>query len=248
MAIAFESQDGNQGLTTFSFACEPTNAPKGVIVFIVDQAATSDQVTGVTYGGVAMQEIALSPVSPAGGSPDPVRIHGYFLGSGVPSGVQTCEVTCSGTTLKVALAVTFTAATSATEVADTDAPVSASGANPAASLQDASGQHAMAFGALYSGHSAITSIGPGAGATNIGELDLGNESMSVIRTTTSDIGDRSLLWAATAESYAVLAALVRELSPNATVTPAPVAMAIALPQASPVISPSLTRNIRMGAP
>ena len=53
-------------------------APKGVVCIIVQAADTSDQISGVTYGGVPMTRVV--DITHSGGT-DSARVYGYFVGS-----------------------------------------------------------------------------------------------------------------------------------------------------------------------
>src|SRR5688572_13669586 len=109
MAIAFDAASNvAAGNGTLSWTHTPVGTPKGVLVLIAS-ASLTDQVAAATYGGTAMTELADSPllqtVGDEGGS-----VYGYFLGSSVPTGAQTVEVTVTGAASKRAVAVTVTAA------------------------------------------------------------------------------------------------------------------------------------------
>jgi hypothetical protein len=77
-----------------------------------------DEITGVTYGGVTVNEVTGSPVSSSAGGAAGMSIHAFFLGAGLGTGGKTVEVTCSGSVQKHAWAVTVTGAAD-TEVVDT---------------------------------------------------------------------------------------------------------------------------------
>jgi hypothetical protein len=87
MAIA---KDALSTSNLASYTHTPVGTPRGVLVMIPNESAT-DQVTGVTYGGVAMTEITLSPLVATGAEGG--VLHGFFLGSSVPTGAQTVEAT-----------------------------------------------------------------------------------------------------------------------------------------------------------
>lgn len=111
MAIAF---DAASRLTTTSSTVDgswthtPVGTPAGVVVLIT-QIGTTNEVVGVTYGGVAMTRVG-SFQSQAGGG-DPTGCYLYELLSGVPSGAQTVAVDINSTQAYTATAVTMTAGT-----------------------------------------------------------------------------------------------------------------------------------------
>lgn len=69
-----------------SWTHTPAGTVRGVIVWVFEANESSSTVTGVTYGGEAMTEVALSPVEKSSGETASVRV--YKLES-VPGGVQT---------------------------------------------------------------------------------------------------------------------------------------------------------------
>jgi hypothetical protein len=73
-----------------SFTHTPVGTPRGVLVMVPNESAT-DQVSACTYGGVAMTEVTLSPLLASGAEGG--ALHGFFLGSSVPTGPQTVAAT-----------------------------------------------------------------------------------------------------------------------------------------------------------
>lgn len=78
--------------TTQTITYTPLATCFGIIVLIT-QVGTADEVSGVTYGGVAMTRIGFSTGN--GGA-----AYFYHLGSGIPAGAQSCIVTSTGTAPK----------------------------------------------------------------------------------------------------------------------------------------------------
>jgi len=71
----------------------PVGTPKAVIVTITQPDNTGDEVSGVTYGGVAMTRVR----SDASTQAEAGRTYLYFLGTGIPTGAQTISVSRSAT-------------------------------------------------------------------------------------------------------------------------------------------------------
>lgn len=113
MAVAFDAIT-NSTLTSFTHT--PVGTPRGVLVLFSDDTTISDRVSNVTYGGVACSEVALSPITHNGAADDHV-LHGYFLGSSIPTGAQTVAYTASAGTQRIGC-ITLTADAD-TEVKDT---------------------------------------------------------------------------------------------------------------------------------
>lgn len=114
--VAFDaiSNSGGTDTTTFSWTHTPSGTPKGVLVLIYQEGNASgpgpDEITGVTYDGEAMTEVANSPELGGAYTRGGV-IYAYFLGSGVNTGAVSVEVTCSASTSKKrAVAISLTAA------------------------------------------------------------------------------------------------------------------------------------------
>jgi len=68
--------------------------PNGVIIFALNNTSATDHITGITYGGVSLTKI----ITAADTAGEPFHQSAWFLGSGVPTGVQTVEVTFSSAT------------------------------------------------------------------------------------------------------------------------------------------------------
>jgi hypothetical protein len=113
MTVAFDA--ATNGTSAAGFTHTPVGTPRGILV-MVRQITASDQVTGVTYGGSALSEVALSPLLASGAEGG--SLHGYFLGSSVPTGAQTCTVTVATGTAR-ATCYSLTAADD-TEVVNTN--------------------------------------------------------------------------------------------------------------------------------
>lgn len=90
-----------------SWTHTPVGTPRGIIVYVMTNTAT-DEIGSVTYGGVAMAELASSHY----GGPNPTTwfVHAFFLGSGIPTGAQTVVVTKASGNNIVGYAVSVTAA------------------------------------------------------------------------------------------------------------------------------------------
>lgn len=172
MAVAFDAvSNGGAGATgNDSWTHTPVGTPKGVLVYIVGDLIT-DEINSVTYGGVAMTEVALSPVTL--NSAEDAIVHGYFLGSGVPTGAQTVAYTTSGSTVThSACAITMTA-TGNTAVEDTSTISSSSATDPSVTMTITVDSFLSI--AFMSGSAAVGDITPNIGWTSRFEDDLGGQ-------------------------------------------------------------------------
>ena len=71
--------------------------PRAVVVQVAQHAGGTDQITGITYGGVPMTELRVDIQT--AGNVDPV-VYTYVLTDGIPSGSQTVAMTTTGTNQK----------------------------------------------------------------------------------------------------------------------------------------------------
>lgn len=110
MAVAFDAVSSSSvGTGGLSWTHTPTGDPAGILVLIASRS--TDQVSGVTYGGVALREVYRSPTTRTFGSGVSGTAYAYFLGAGIPTGGQTVEVTVTGSANKCAVCYSVTADT-----------------------------------------------------------------------------------------------------------------------------------------
>ncbi len=198
MAVAHDaSSESHTGTTgsvseaTYSWTHTPVGTPKGVIVFayVIDAV---DQVTGVTYGGTAMS--AVSGGNAVDTANEVGRCKAYFLGSSVPTGAQTVEVTrTNGVSTHYATCSTVTASGD-TEVY-TSGIVLLQGDQTLAeqNVDDGSpGTNSLRFSGLYSGHTNPGAVG--ANSTLAHQIDLGSFSCNTCYETTAGQGSRPIGW------------------------------------------------------
>lgn len=176
----------------FAWTHTPVGTPRGVVVFVLSSGNTSDLVTGVTYGGVAMSAVSGGrAVDTAGETGD---CKAYELGSGVPPGPQTIEVTrTNNSTGMRAFAFSVTAAGD-TEVHAAGIVLDQNdGTLAERSVDDGSpGTNSVRFAALNSGLSAVPSAG--ANSTAGPGVSFGSRCMASVRETTPGQGSRPIGW------------------------------------------------------
>jgi hypothetical protein len=211
MAIA---KDALSTSNLASYTHTPVGTPRGVLVMIPNESAT-DQVTGVTYGGVAMTEIALSPLLASGAEGG--SCYGYFLGSSVPTGAQTVAATISvGSPHIITMTVT----------ADTDTEIVTTGTiNETAVTGDRTGtlstggRTTVVVEVGWCSASAATSITQITGWTAHNESDEGAEVN--FRYSYDTVGTSDVTFGVTVggtEDVAVLAAAIGEVVGGSTYT------------------------------
>lgn len=205
MAIAFDASSSIAvGTGDRSWTHTPVGTPRGALVFVVHEQGT-DNVVGVTYGGTAMVEVALSPVLHT--TPETGAVHAFFLGSSVPAGGVSVAVDVDDATDWFAAAFTVTAAAN-TIIHDTSFLDSGAIADPSVSLTITA--QSFVAGALYSGIAAPTSIAAGANTTEVVEADLGADSGSITRGSALQSANFTYGWTVASDDAAVLAVAVIE--------------------------------------
>ena len=148
MTIAFDAVTQISAAGDWTQAHTPVGTPRGVIVLMVQNTAT-DFVTSVTYGGVAMSEIAGSPLLAVSGDED-MALYGYFLGASIPTGVQDVINDTTSTPARSTVIVTVTAAAD-TEI-DAVQTQDAVEADPSVDLATTASTNTFVVAALGSGH------------------------------------------------------------------------------------------------
>lgn len=163
----------------------PVGTPRGVLVLIAQNVATSgsnnDEVASVTYGGINVPDVSSSPFSHVH-SFDGAVLHAFYLGSGIPSGVQQVKINAQQPvySFKRAVVIVYTA--------ESDTSVEAVGTLSDANLDDPSitlstSVETTLAGVLLSGHPTGIGVTPGSGFTQLepNEYDFGSQVVSFIR-------------------------------------------------------------------
>jgi hypothetical protein len=202
------------------FTHTPVGTPRGVLVLISNQTATStDVVVGVTYGGVAMTRIR----SNVDTTTEPGRVYIYFLGSSIPTGAQTVSIDKTSAVVCWATCVTLTAAAD-TEVIDHDG-IDNNVADPQVTLQYG-GREALAVCVLMSG-TATNPVGTLlSGMSRVADGDAGAYVHTVDRQTTAGTTDFTIGYTLTSDDVAFSAVAVAEVAGSQTVSPSGASIAI----------------------
>lgn len=207
MAVAFDAFTAiANGTGNLSGTHTPVGTPRGVIVSVVGTVET-DTVDTVTYGGSALAQVALSPIT-TGGATEQGFSSVWFLGTSIPTGAQTVAITVTGAGAKVLDCVTLTAATD-TAVQDTTTISSSSVTNPTATLS-LGGNSCFCMEAFYTGASDPANFGANANWTVRREFDFGTDcaggyTYDIVGTTDVTMG-----WTQTTEEAAGLGIAIKE--------------------------------------
>jgi hypothetical protein len=186
----------------------PSGTPKGVLVFTISAfgGGSTDGVSGCTYGGVAMTEVAVAHDTAS----EPAHTRVFFLGASIPTGAQTVSVSKSAGCNTWCVAITVTAA------GDTETTGSVllqeDGTLAQQSVDDGSpGTNSMRYAGGFWGASAIPGLG--ANSTTVHDIDVGTSTARVVRETTAGQGSRLVGFTdAGSEDRAIVHIAIKEVS------------------------------------
>jgi len=194
------------GTTNRSWIHTPVGTPRAVIVLISQNTGTTDQVTSVTYGGLALTRVGWT-CDTAG---EPGCVYVYFIGSGIPTGAQTVVVNVSGSSTKRAGAITLTGLGNTFMVAS-DTSVNADAANPTRTL-NLNNNNSFVAEVFHSGQNAVGSITPFSGWTSRLEHDYGSQTAGWYTYNTVGSANVSVGWTQGNDDAAMVALAVSEIS------------------------------------
>lgn len=162
------------------------DTPSGVLVFIMrfDGEAATDAITGVTYGGTAMTAVSGGLAVDSSGELGFCKT--YFLGSSVPTGVQTIEVTTTAGEYNAG-------AVTVTSVGDTEATgvvlLQGDGTLAEQSVDDGSpGAPSIRYAGGFTGLPTPPAVG--SNSTSLQSIDKGAVGVVICRETTAGEGSR----------------------------------------------------------
>lgn len=217
MAAAYDAQSSLNFTLSNSFTHTPTGTPRGVLVLIAENTTGTDDVTAVTYGGVAMARTTNGFIADTVGEPG--SAYAYFLGAGIPTGAQTVAITNTGGLDKTAWCITVTANADTRVAADQKA--NGDVANPSVTIPTVAGFAGFVGAVLFSGQNAPGSITAGTGYTLLtATRDFGNQSAVAERSDTRTGANVVANFTATAEDSALIGVAVEEI-PSGSLLPPP---------------------------
>ena len=186
--MAFDAFTETASTTTDPTATHsPVGTPRAAIVWVESHlTAVGDDVSGCTYGGTTMTEVAVSPVLKT--NAEALRSHAFFLGSSLPTGDQTVTCTVDEATPKVMYVYTLTAAAD-TEVVDSDTVSSDAVGDPSVTMQLTSRASFVAVGFSSGLNDTPLNSAPFTGWTSRSEVDDGSQGMGTYSYDTIDTAD-----------------------------------------------------------
>jgi hypothetical protein len=144
----------------YTFNYTPTSTPRGIVLCAIHSDSSTDHISSVTYGGVAMARA----VTAADTTTEPGRADIWWLGRGVPTSTQTVSVDLtSATTDDIQFVVFGLTGAKNIDLVDTD-KIEVNTTNPSLTLQYA-GRTCVAVSAFYFGGSSAPT--PNANMTSL---------------------------------------------------------------------------------
>lgn len=202
----------------YTFSYTPTSTPRGICVCAIHSDSSTDHISSITYGGVAMARA----VTAADTTTEPGRADIWWLGRGVPTGTQTVSVDLtSATTDDIQFVVFGFTGAKNIDLVDTD-KVEENVNGPSVTMQTG-GRHCVTISAFYFGGSAAPT--PNANMTNLHTNDFTAQFGSVDMQTTPGTSDFVCSYTAnddTALAVATFSEVLEALdaAANIVVTPA----------------------------
>jgi hypothetical protein len=231
MAVAFDavSEDPATGYRTSSsasFTHTPSGTPKGVLIFVVRQGGSIDDITSVTYGGVTVPAVSGGLAADTTGELGLCKA--FFLGTGVPTGAQTVAVSY-GANAHYVVCITVTASLDTEIYTSGIVLLQEDGTVAEQSVGDGSpGTNSLRFVGGFSGLSAFPGVGANSTALVDNSVGLAT-SAGAARETTAGQGSRSVGFSTgTTEDRAYVHLAVRELG-AALATPSTVVASASVP-------------------
>lgn len=184
--------------------------PRGVLVAIVHGASSTDYVSGVDYGGVALARAQrdVDTATEAGAAEI------WFAGAGLPANTRDVTVTLTASTTDDLHGTSFALSGSGDLEVIAQGGVDNNAANPGVALAYGA-RTAMAFAAFYSGLTDMTTVLAGPGAVKVTSLDLaGNFANVVLREVTAASSGFTISASAATDDVAFAAVAVSEVQPS----------------------------------
>lgn len=190
----------------------PASTPRGVVVAIVQDLGTEDQVSGVTYGGTAMTRVRKEdrPGATLG------CVYLYFLGASIPGAggaAQNVVITSTGTRAKRAVITSVTAANDTEAVPAGGAGGNGATANPSLSITPTAAA-AIYYALFHDANAVVTTVQ--AGSTQQFSHDFGSEIGQWARKSVAAGGATTIGYTLAAGTWTHAAVAVQEVVSGAS--------------------------------
>lgn len=205
MAVAYDAVSVAPGGAAVSWTHAPTGTPRGILVLCEDQG---QNITGCTYGGVAMTAVPGSPAGKATG--EAMNVAAFFLGASIPTGAQTVAISGTLTEVFRGVAISLTADDD-TEIVDTDTSINSDSlASPRATLS-LSGRTSFAAMVFASGVNSLTSAPILTGWSGLDGFDSGSQIAAAAKYDTIDSTDVTIGWDQVAEDAVAIGVAIAQV-------------------------------------
>lgn len=212
MTVAHDSDEVFADFTTTTPATvnlTPVGTPRAIAIWVAHGTGSTDLITGtVSYGGVGLTRVPTNGIAQDTAG-EPGCSYLYFLGAGIPTGVQSVSIGHSGSaTVKTAVVVAFTAAA--------DCEIGASGrlqadqADPQIAL-DTGANSSLRIAGIYHGNTSPTNLVELAGQTAMRTKDFGAFCAKISRRNAAVSGSETIGWTVTSDDVAMVAVAIQEI-------------------------------------
>ncbi len=213
MTVAFDVfSNPTAGTGDLSWSHNPVGTPRGILVWVVANVSTEDNVTGVTYDGDALTEVSGSPNIHATGETG--GVYCFFRGVSVSTADPATVVMTSGLSgiVRQAGAVTLTAADDL-EIVDVDATINGdTEVNPSVVLSLSSRTSFAGIG-FHSGRQGPANITPLTNWTDQEEFDFGAQVAGFYTFDTIGSSDVTAGWTQGSDDATAIAIAISEPVP-----------------------------------
>jgi hypothetical protein len=202
----------------------PSGTAKAIVVAIVHGTSSTDHVSAVTYGGVAMTR----KIRATDTVTEPGAAELWFLGTGIPTGNQTVSASLNTNTTDDMHFVSMSFGAPGDTTAFVTGSVSENQADPSVTLAYG-GRTAIAVAALYGGGATSAAFTPNGNCTTVQTFNIGASAFysSVIRQTTAGTADFAIGGTAVSDDVAFVALALSEIASIGVVAGASTATGVA---------------------
>lgn len=205
----YDAYSQANGTGDLSWTHTPVGQPTGVCLILWEFNTVASTVNDgdVTYGGVVMSRQSF--IGSTAGAVNLVK-HVWWLNRDIPAGPQTVLVNADDVLTRQASVMTVTGGSHA-EI-DAIASMTNSGTNPTTNMTTF--KRALVFASLFTDLDDGSTIAPGASYTQLGEHDLGTETVATMRNTAGaqPAGVYAVNWSAATSGWSMYGVAIRAVN------------------------------------